>query len=171
MPPSQRSPCAYPSRRRPDTRERQCPDRSYCFHRTDQGRQRDRVQGAVKMQTATTVQAQSNRNRWWCLSDRGLRYRNSGRHWNVQREEKRPGVGRPQTLRLEVMPPRINLLSRNLMTLRHLGHTRPSDPNRHDNLELVVIMPEAPPLHPKNFAPHHRPRLRYVAKDVIKHVS
>lgn len=57
------------------------------------------------------------------------------------------------------------------MTLRHLKHACPADPDRHDNLELVVVMPEAPPLSPKNFAPHRRPRIRHVAKDAVKYVS
>jgi hypothetical protein len=59
----------------------------------------------------------------------------------------------------------------NLMTLRHLGHARPTDTNRHDDLELFIVMPEASPLNPKNFAPHRTPRIRDVVNDVIKHVS
>jgi len=66
-----------------------------------------------------------------------------------------PNVRRPKPFLLQVMPPRINLLSPNLMTLRHLGHARPADTNRHDNLELFIIMPKATPLHTKNFATHH----------------
>ncbi len=41
-----------------------------------------------------------------------------------------------------------------LMALRHLRHRCPVDPDRHDNLELVFITPEAPPLQPKNFTTH-----------------
>ncbi len=57
------------------------------------------------------------------------------------------------------------------MALRHLSHARPTNPNRHNNLELVVVMPKASPLSPKNFVTHRSPRIRDVAKDVIKHVS
>jgi hypothetical protein len=42
---------------------------------------------------------------------------------------------------------------------------------RHDNLGLVVLTPEASPLHTKNFAPHRTPRRSDIANDVIKHVS
>ncbi len=69
------------------------------------------------------------------------------------------------------MPPRINLLSLNLMALRNLRHTRPGNPNRRDNLKLFVVMPKASPLRLKNFATHPRPRIRDVAKDVINDVS
>jgi hypothetical protein len=57
------------------------------------------------------------------------------------------------------------------MALRHLRHARPINTNRHDNLKLVVIMPKASPLSPKNIAAHRNPRIRDVANDVIKHVS
>jgi len=38
-------------------------------------------------------------------------------------------------------------LSLNLMALRNLRHARPGNPNRRDNLKLVVVMPSvaAPP--------------------------
>jgi len=69
------------------------------------------------------------------------------------------------------MPPSINLLPRHLMALSHLRHTRPADPNRHDNLELVRVTPEAPPLQPKNFTTRRRPHIRHVVNDIVKHVS
>ena len=69
------------------------------------------------------------------------------------------------------MPPGINLLPRNLMALRNLRHRRPADAHRHNNLELVLVAPEAPTLHPKNFAAHRRPHIKHVANDVVKHVS
>lgn len=170
-PPTPRSPCAYPSRRRPDTRKHQCQDLSCDFNRADQRRQRDRVHCAVKMQTTTTLQAQLNCGRWRRLGGRAMRHRSPSRDRNIHWIEKSPSARRPKPFLLQVMPPRINLLPPNLMTLRHLGHARPADTNRHDNLELVVVMPEAPPLHPKNFAPHRTPRIKDVANDVIKHVS
>jgi hypothetical protein len=40
------------------------------------------------------------------------------------------------------------------MALRNLRHCRPANPNRQDNLELVLITPKSPPLNPQNFAPH-----------------
>jgi hypothetical protein len=70
---------------------------------------------------------------------------------------------------LPVMPPRVNLLSPDLMALRNLPHARTT--NLHDNLKLVIVMPKASPLNPKNFATHLKPRIRDVANDVIKHVS
>ena len=69
------------------------------------------------------------------------------------------------------MSPRVNLLSLNLMALRNLRHARPGNPNRRDNLKLVVVMPKASPLRPKNFATHHRPRISDVSNDVISDVS
>ena len=70
-----------------------------------------------------------------------------------------------------LMPPSIDLLSRDLVALRHLRHARPTNPNRHDNLELVFVTPGTPPLHPKKFATHRRPRIRHVVNGVVKHVS
>ncbi len=69
------------------------------------------------------------------------------------------------------MSPRVNLLSLNLMALRNLRHARPGNPNRRDYLKLVIVMPKAPPLRPKNFATHHRPHIRDVSNDVISDVS
>ena len=69
------------------------------------------------------------------------------------------------------LTPRVNLLPRNLVALRHLRHRCAANPDQHDDLELVLITPEAPPLHPKKFAPHHGPRIRHVIYDVVKHVS
>jgi len=171
MPSGQQSPYAYPLRRRPDTPEPQCQDRSRCFNRTDQGRQRDRPHCAVKMQTTTTPQAQLNCGRWRRFGGREMWHRSPSRDRNIHWIEKGPSVRRPKPFLLQVMPPRINLLPPNLMTLRDLGHAHPADTNRHDNRELVVVMPEASTLHPKNFAPHRTPRIRDVANDVVKHVS
>jgi len=69
------------------------------------------------------------------------------------------------------MPPRINLLPRYLMALRYLCHRGPVDPDGHDNLKLVIITPEAPPLQPKNFTTHQGPRIRHVVNDVVNDVS
>lgn len=69
------------------------------------------------------------------------------------------------------MTPRINLLSPDLTVLRHLCNACPTNPNRHYNLEFVVVMPKASPLSSKNVATHRKPHIRDVAKDVIKHVS
>jgi len=60
----------------------------------------------------------------------------------------------PQTFLLQLMPPSVNLLPRHFMALCHLRHRCPVDPNRHDNLELVLVTPETPSLHPQNFTPH-----------------
>ena len=57
------------------------------------------------------------------------------------------------------------------MALRNLRHARPGNPNRRDNLKLVVVMPKASPLRPKNFTTHPRPRLRDVVNDVLSDVS
>ena len=113
------------------------------------------------------VRLQFDCNWWRRISCRRLHRR----HWHIQRVEKRPGIGRPQALLLEVMPPGVNLLPRNLMALRHLRHRRPVYPNRHDNLELVFVAPETPPLQTKNFSTHHRPRIRHVVNDVFSDVS
>lgn len=81
------------------------------------------------------------------------------------------GFGMAQTILLEVMPPRINLLSGHLMALRHLRHRGPVDPDRRDNPQLVPIAPKPPPLDPKNFATHQGPRMGRVVNAVVKHVS
>ena len=100
-----------------------------------------------------------------------LQRRSRGRDGNINRIKECACLRRPKPFFLQVMLPRVNLLSPNLMALRHLRHARPINTNRHDNLKLVVIMPKASPLSPKNFAAHRTPRIRHVANDVIKHVS
>lgn len=69
------------------------------------------------------------------------------------------------------MPPGVNLLPLNLMALRNLSDACAANPKRHDNFKLVLVAPETPPLHPKKFASHHRPRIRDVSNDVISDVS
>ncbi|WVX51377.1 hypothetical protein ROLI_044780 [Roseobacter fucihabitans] len=57
------------------------------------------------------------------------------------------------------------------MALRHLCNARPTNPNRHDNLELVITMPEASSLSPNKFTTNHKSRIKDVANDVFKHIS
>jgi hypothetical protein len=90
---------------------------------------------------------------------------------NIHRIKECAHVRRPKPFLLQVMPSRINLLSTNHMALRHLCHACPIDPNRHDNLGLVVVTPKASPLSLKNFAAHRTPRIKDVPNDVIRHVS
>ncbi|PSS59511.1 hypothetical protein C6558_37910 [Ensifer sp. NM-2] len=52
-----------------------------------------------------------------------------------------------------------------------LGDRRTVEPDRHDNVELLLVTPTPPPFLTKNFDTHRKPRLRYVANDVAKHVS
>lgn len=64
------SPCAYRSRRRPDTRERRCPARSCSIHRADQPCQVLVVDAALEPQHAPPGQTKIDPgNRWWGRRD------------------------------------------------------------------------------------------------------
>ena len=66
-----------------------------------------------------------------------------------RRAHRKPGAVQPQD-------------NGRFMALCHLRHRRPTNPDRYDNLQLVLVTPEAPPLHPKNFTTHLRPSRRHV---------
>jgi hypothetical protein len=69
------------------------------------------------------------------------------------------------------MSPSIKLLAGYIVALRNLRHRSTIHPDRHDDPDLLIIAPPPPAFKPKNFTPHHTPRLRHVVNDVIKHVS
>nr|WP_235777216.1 hypothetical protein [Rhizobium mesoamericanum] len=72
---------------------------------------------------------------------------------------------------IQLTTPGIDLLPRNIVSLRNISNRRSVDPNRHDNLELLFVAPTAPTFLPKNLDTHHIPRPRHVANYVAKHVS
>lgn len=90
---------------------------------------------------------------------------------HVYGNEDRIGRGRQQTLLLQLMPPGVNLLPAYIVPVGNLSDRRTVEPNRHDNVELLLVTPTPPSFLTKNFDTHPIPHLRHVANDVANDVS
>lgn len=73
----------------------------------------------------------------------------------VERDKANVRGGTKQTLPLQVPPPAVDLLARDLMALRNLGHRRAIDPYRMQDRDLRLLAPPPPTLNAKNAAAHH----------------
>ncbi|MBB6470388.1 hypothetical protein HNQ96_006286 [Aminobacter lissarensis] len=139
-------------------------------HRPNQPRQHDGINPTVKAKPPPAIQLHLNRHR---RSRRTLAWLGSGSHlvWRGHLDWQKDRRRRQDPFLLQLMPPRVDLLARNFMALRNLCHRRPVSPNRHDDLELLIITPPTPTFLPKNFDTHPIPRLKHVANDVVKDMS
>jgi hypothetical protein len=77
----------------------------------------------------------------------------------------------PQPLLLHLVTPGIDLLPGDLVALSYLRDRRLIGAHRHDNLKLLLVAPAPPSFKPKYLTTHRQSHLRYVANDVVKHVS
>lgn len=143
-------------------------DREGCLYRPDKPHQGGAVHGTVETKAATADQSQLDHPRRVLAVSADLGLHDVHVHRNKHRIRRRR---QKSLLLLQLTTPGIDLLPRNIVSLRNISNRRSVDPNRHDNLELLFVAPTAPTFLPKNLDTHHIPRPRHVANDVAKHVS